>query len=203
MKYEPRERRYHVEHDHLSPELGSRIVSDSVTLMRALGYDMCSLEWAVKDGVPYAIDFMNPAPDMDVNSLPPHSFEWAVSGMADLVIRLAHEAAPAADLRRGEYLAGRREGAAGGARPAAAPSASPDAGLLGSAMAGAAEDGGVPDADALSTALGQALDDAFPGTAPGLADAPPAPAAKKERRKSATPRRKKDKDGPAADGQAG
>ncbi|CAA9298619.1 MAG: hypothetical protein AVDCRST_MAG11-663, partial [uncultured Gemmatimonadaceae bacterium] len=35
--------------------------------MRALGYDMCSLEWAVKDGVPYAIDFMNPAPDMDVN----------------------------------------------------------------------------------------------------------------------------------------
>src|SRR3954470_6785834 len=76
MKYDPRERRYLVEHEHLSPELGDRIVKDSQTLMRALGYDMCSLEWAVRDGVPYAIDFMNPAPDMDVNSLTPHYFEW-------------------------------------------------------------------------------------------------------------------------------
>src|SRR4029079_5742703 len=36
MKYDPKERRYLVEHDHLSPELGTRIVSDSQTLMRAL-----------------------------------------------------------------------------------------------------------------------------------------------------------------------
>ena len=39
---------------------------------------MNSVEWAVRDGVPYAIDFMNPAPDMDVNSLTPHYFQWAV-----------------------------------------------------------------------------------------------------------------------------
>src|SRR5919198_1150947 len=77
MKYDPRGRRYVVEHAHLSPELGRRIVEDSLTLMRALGYDMCSLEWAIKDGVPYAIDFMNPAPDMDLYSLTPHYFEWA------------------------------------------------------------------------------------------------------------------------------
>jgi hypothetical protein len=90
MKYDPRARRYLVEHEHLSAELGARIVKDTLTLCRALGYDMNSLEFAVRDGVPYAIDFMNPAPDMDVNSLTPHYFEWVVTHMADMVIRFAH-----------------------------------------------------------------------------------------------------------------
>jgi hypothetical protein len=89
MKYDPRERKYHLDHAHLSPTLGARIVRDTLTLVRALGYDMNSLEWAVRDGVPYAIDFMNPAPDMDVNSLTPHYFDWTVKHMADLTIRLA------------------------------------------------------------------------------------------------------------------
>ena len=109
MKYDPKERRYLVEHEHLSPQLGKRIVDDSLTLMRALGYDMCSLEFAVRDGVPYAIDFMNPAPDMDLNSLTPHYFEWAVKGMADLAIRLAKEPKATREFRAGEFLLGRRE----------------------------------------------------------------------------------------------
>jgi hypothetical protein len=109
MKYDPRERRYLVEHEHLSPKLGKRIVDDSLTLMRALGYDMCSLEFAVRDGVPYAIDFMNPAPDMDLNSLTPHYFDWAVKGMADLAIRLAKAPKVMRDRRAGGYLIGRRE----------------------------------------------------------------------------------------------
>jgi hypothetical protein len=94
IKYDPRERRYHVEHGHLSAELGGRVVADSLKLVRALGYDMNSMEWAVRDGVPYAIDFMNPAPDMDVNSLTPHYFEWAVKRMADMAIRLAKSPKP-------------------------------------------------------------------------------------------------------------
>jgi hypothetical protein len=89
MKYDPKARRYLVEHEHLSPELGARIVKDTLTLCRALGYDMNSLEFAVRGGIPYAIDFMNPAPDMDVNSLTPHYFDWVVTHMADMVIRLA------------------------------------------------------------------------------------------------------------------
>ena len=56
---------------HLSPELGERIVNDALKLVRALGYDMNTAEFAIRDGVPYAIDFMNPAPDMDINSLTP------------------------------------------------------------------------------------------------------------------------------------
>lgn len=94
IKYDPRERKYHVDHQHLSPELGRRIVDDTLTLVRALGYDMDSLEWAVRDGVPYAIDFMNPAPDMDVYSLTPFYFEWVVKHMADLAIRLAKHPRP-------------------------------------------------------------------------------------------------------------
>jgi hypothetical protein len=109
MKYDPGERRYHVEHEHLSPELGQRIMDDSLKLVRALGYDMNSMEWAVRDGVPYAIDFMNPAPDMDVNSLTPHYFEWVVNGMADMAIRLAHDPRPQLrELRWNEWFGAAR-----------------------------------------------------------------------------------------------
>ncbi len=55
---------------------------------------MNSAEWAIRDGVPYALDFMNPAPDMDINSLGQHYFDWAVTHMADMAIRLAKEPRP-------------------------------------------------------------------------------------------------------------
>jgi hypothetical protein len=89
MKYDPGERRYHVEHEHMSAELGERVVNDCRTLCRALGYDMNTIEFAVRDGVPYAIDFMNPAPDMDIYSLTPVYFDWAVKKMAVMCIKKA------------------------------------------------------------------------------------------------------------------
>lgn len=94
MKYSPGERKYYVEHEHLPPELGQRIVEDTLKLNHALGYDMNTTEFAVRDGVPYAIDFMNPAPDMDVNSLTPFYFDWVVKHMADMVIDLAQNPQP-------------------------------------------------------------------------------------------------------------
>ncbi len=94
MRYDPSPRRYLADDDHLRTPLGKRMVSDSLKLVKALGYDMNSLEWAVRDGVPYAIDFMNPAPDMDVNSLTPKYFEWAIAHMADLAIELAQSPRP-------------------------------------------------------------------------------------------------------------
>src|ERR1041384_6479148 len=66
IKYDPKARKYHPELDFLPPATLQRVIDDSRTLVRALGYDMNSMEWAIRDGVPYAIDFMNPAPDMDV-----------------------------------------------------------------------------------------------------------------------------------------
>lgn len=110
IRYDPSERKYHVDHHHLSPDLGKRIVDDSLKLVRALGYDMNSMEWAVRDGVPYAIDFMNPAPDMDINSLTPHYFEWAVTHMADMAIKLAKNPRPqAVNLRWDGFFRGRRQ----------------------------------------------------------------------------------------------
>ena len=104
IKYDPRERKYHVEHEFLTPELGLRVVEDSRKLMRALGYDMNSFEWAIRGGVPYAIDFMNPAPDMDVYSLTQHYFDWVVKHMADMVIRLAKNPRPQNRLLRWDTM---------------------------------------------------------------------------------------------------
>jgi len=89
IKYDPKERKYRTDKDFLGPVLGPRVIRDARTIVQAFGYDMNSIEFAIKDGVPYAIDFMNPAPDFDINSLTPEYFNWAVEHMADLVIRLA------------------------------------------------------------------------------------------------------------------
>jgi glutathione synthase/RimK-type ligase-like ATP-grasp enzyme len=70
----------------LSPELEARVVADARTLCTALGYDMNTVEFAIRDGVPYAIDFMNSAPDLDISSLGEEHFRWVVERMADLVI---------------------------------------------------------------------------------------------------------------------
>ena len=86
MPYDTHNRRYIADANYLAPEVKERVIRDSIALNAALGYDMNTAEWAIKDGVPYAIDFMNPAPDMDVNSLTPEYFEWVVKHMADLVI---------------------------------------------------------------------------------------------------------------------
>ena len=94
MPYDIHNRRYIPDPNYLTPALKQRIINDSVKLNTALGYDMNTCEWAIKDGIPYAIDFMNPAPDMDINSLTPESFDWVLKGMADLVIDLARNPKP-------------------------------------------------------------------------------------------------------------
>ena len=116
MKYDPKERKYIVEHEHLTPELGARIVGDAKKLCGALGYDMNSMEFAIRDGVPYAIDFMNPAPDMDIYSLTPEYFGWAVEKMADMAVRLATAARDGQVPRRGGVWAMLERGGSGGAR---------------------------------------------------------------------------------------
>ncbi len=94
MPYDTENRRYIPDDNYLSPKLKQRIIDDSLKLVGALGYDMNTVEWAVKDGVPYAIDFMNPAPDMDIHSLTPTYFDWCVQAMADLVIERCKKPQP-------------------------------------------------------------------------------------------------------------
>jgi hypothetical protein len=88
MRYDPSRRFYHPE-AHFSEAMTQRLIEDTLLICRNFGYDMNTCEFAIKDGVPYAIDFMNPAPDMDVNSLGAGHFAWMVQTMADEMIRLA------------------------------------------------------------------------------------------------------------------
>ena len=74
VAYDPRERRYLVEHEYLSAEVGARVVRDAQLINLALGYEMNTIEFAVKDGVPYAIDYLNPAPDFERDRITPFYF---------------------------------------------------------------------------------------------------------------------------------
>ena len=94
IKYDPGQRRYKVDHEHLTPELGAWIVEDSLKLVRILGYDMNAIEWAIRDGVPYAIDFLNLAPEIDRRALTPFYFDRLVKLSADMAIRMAKEPEP-------------------------------------------------------------------------------------------------------------
>jgi hypothetical protein len=78
----------------LDPELGARIARDTLTIARTFGYDMSSIDWAVRDGEPRAVDILNPVPDFDMHSLAPEYFDWAVDRMATLAIRLAKRPHP-------------------------------------------------------------------------------------------------------------
>ena len=73
------------------PKLLERVERDCLTLCRALGYDLNTVEFACEDGIPYAIDFMNPAPDADVNSVGQENFEWIVNAVADLAVKKARQ----------------------------------------------------------------------------------------------------------------
>ena len=66
-----------------------RVAKDSLTLCRALGYDFNTVEFAVQNGVPYAIDFLNPAPDADVHSVGQENFDWVVENVAQFAIKKA------------------------------------------------------------------------------------------------------------------
>ena len=73
--------------NYLSPELTERVVNDVKTICRALGYDLNTVEFAIKDGIPYAIDFMNPAPDAELASVGEYNHNWIVNEMTDFILR--------------------------------------------------------------------------------------------------------------------
>ena len=84
-----------------------RVVRDCLTLCRALGYDLNTVEFAVQDGIPYAIDFLNPAPDADYNSVGPANFEWIVNAVAKMAIEKALSGEnPAREMRWASFLKG-------------------------------------------------------------------------------------------------
>ncbi|MBI2689850.1 MAG: hypothetical protein HYX27_26385 [Acidobacteria bacterium] len=94
MPYDPRRphaHRYVLNPPDYDPTLLERVERDALTLCRALGYDLNTVEFAVEDGIPYAIDFLNPAPDADIHSVGEANFRWVVNAVADMAIGRALE----------------------------------------------------------------------------------------------------------------
>ncbi len=95
MPYEPRNPhhlRYATEAKS-SPEMLALIEDYVLKLNHALGYDFNTVEFGVQNGVPYAIDFCNPAPDADIASVGKANFDWIVENAANFAIEraLAHK----------------------------------------------------------------------------------------------------------------
>jgi hypothetical protein len=125
VHYDPKERRYHVDHAYLSAEVGALVVQGAQTINQALGYEMNTIEFAIKDNIPYAIDFLNPAPDFERDRITEFYFEHVVEKMARLVIDRALNGAASGPWPRWEEMLkiGTANGFTGAPKPAAAQAA--------------------------------------------------------------------------------
>ena len=110
MRYDPSQPhhlRYVVGNPPPAPALKARIEKDCRTLCHALGYDINTVEFAVRDGIPYAIDFLNPAPDAARESVGEENFAWVVNAVAELAIEKALEpTAPVDEFHWARFLRG-------------------------------------------------------------------------------------------------
>jgi glutathione synthase/RimK-type ligase-like ATP-grasp enzyme len=113
MKYDPRaphHERYVKGNPAPPPKLKERIEKDALTLCRALGYDLNTVEFAVEGGIPYAIDFMNPAPDAEITSVGLDNFQWIVNAAAEMAVKKAlSNEKPYDEMRWASFLAGPKE----------------------------------------------------------------------------------------------
>jgi glutathione synthase/RimK-type ligase-like ATP-grasp enzyme len=92
MAYDPRKpylsgEQYIHDSNYLATGLAERVTNDVRMLCAALGYDLNTVEFAIKDGVPYAIDFMNPAPDAELASVGEFYHNWITKAVTDLVFK--------------------------------------------------------------------------------------------------------------------
>ena len=107
MPYEPRNPHHLRYVSDFNPDAALlQQMTDIVIKINAyLGYDFNTVELAVRDGIPYAIDFCNPAPDADINSVGPENFEWVVETAANFAIEKAVAHKEGEDnLTWGEYV---------------------------------------------------------------------------------------------------
>jgi hypothetical protein len=107
MPYDPRQphaQRYILHPPAYDKALLHRVEQDALKLCRALGYDLNTVEFAVENGIPYAIDFMNPAPDAGLESVGQANFDWIIREVADLAIAKVRQAPHLLKLRWSAFL---------------------------------------------------------------------------------------------------
>ncbi len=92
MQYEPRNPS-HLRYEHgkapAAKKLLDEVKKQVINLNQYLGYDFNTVEFAIRNGVPYAIDFCNPAPDAEVTSVGQENFDWVVETAATYAIERA------------------------------------------------------------------------------------------------------------------
>ncbi|MDX1739935.1 MAG: hypothetical protein R3178_01525 [Rhodothermales bacterium] len=100
MKYNPAApgpmRYKDVPEEAVPADLMDQLETAVLSICKALGYDMNTVELAMRGGTPYAIDFMNPAPDADYHSVGDGNFEWVVRTTAEFLVRCAKKERKAA-----------------------------------------------------------------------------------------------------------
>ncbi len=107
MPYEPRNPHHlrYVSDFKPSPERYQLMEEIVLRLNEFLGYDFNTVELALRNGVPYAIDFCNPAPDAEKSSVGEENFEWVVETSANYAIERAQNCKEGSDnLTWGEYV---------------------------------------------------------------------------------------------------
>ncbi|HEY4935501.1 MAG TPA: hypothetical protein VII44_02915, partial [Puia sp.] len=107
MSYEPRNPHHlrYVADFNPSEERLRQMEQIVFRINKYLGYDFNTVELAVKDGIPYAIDFCNPAPDAERSSVGDENFNWVVETAAIYAIERALDAKEGLDnLTWGEYI---------------------------------------------------------------------------------------------------
>ena len=107
MPYEPRNPHHLRYQAGFSPSAEKLKLMEDIVLRinHYLGYDFNTVELALRDGVPYAIDFCNPAPDADVKSVGEENFAWVVETAAQYAVEKALNHQPNRDnLTWGEYI---------------------------------------------------------------------------------------------------
>ena len=113
MSYEPRNPHHLRYETAFTPSEERRLQMEEIVLRinQYLGYDFNTVELAIRDGVPYAIDFGNPAPDAERSGVGEDNFEWVVETAANYAIERALAQKDGQDnLTWGEYI---RRSAAG------------------------------------------------------------------------------------------
>ena len=107
MPYEPRNPHHLRYAANFSPSAERYKQMEEIVLRinHYLGYDFNTVELALRDGVPYAIDFCNPAPDAEVTSVGQENFEWVIETAANYAIERAQQQEPGKDnLTWGQYV---------------------------------------------------------------------------------------------------
>jgi hypothetical protein len=107
MSYEPRNPHHlrYVADFKPTDERLQQMTDIVLKINKYLGYDFNTVELAIRDGVPYAIDFCNPAPDADVHSVGQENFDWVVETSANYAIEKALNHKEGVDnLTWGEYV---------------------------------------------------------------------------------------------------